>query len=73
MTQTTRLTEGMVIDGYEIVSCVMHGREVLGVNLPPDAFVDNDNDQRFPAPTGYEWDEGMLEEFSHFVSLIRIS
>ncbi len=70
--ETTGLTVGMEIDGYEIVEGVLSARDtaVLGVELPADAFIDGMDDDRYPAPRGYEWGEGLVVDGVQFVGLI---
>ena len=74
MTQTTGLAVGMEIDGYEIVegSLDNHSPAVLGVALPADAFIDGADDDRYPAPAGYEWGEGLVVDGINFVELVEL-
>ena len=75
MEKVMTLEPGDVIDGYEIVEGNLSNwrHVVLGVELPPDAFMDDSDDPRYPAPTGYEWGEGIVVDGSQFVELIPLA
>ena len=56
---------------YRIETGRIHptGDRVMGVILPADAFSEDSDDSRFPAPAGFIWGEGVVVDGEQFVEL----